>query len=126
MLARLGIRIATSLVGIFVGIVLSVAILGGFSAGAAAIVEATILFWIVHVAVMFLGLRVFVRNPSVSMAILVALAATILSLVIVNLIVSGVTISGAGAYIGAGIIIWICTAIADVAGARMIRARRRG
>lgn len=126
MLERLGIRIAASLVGILVGIVLSAAILGDFSASTGGIVAATIVFWIVHILVMFLGLRIFVRNPSVSMAILVALAATIVSLIIVNLIVSGVSISGLGAYVIAGIIIWICTAIADVVGTRMIRENRRG
>ena len=126
MLARWGIRIAASLIGIAVGIVLAVAILSGFSAGATAIVEATIVFWIVHIIVMFLGLRIFVRDPSVSMAILVALAATILSLIIVNILVSGVSVDGVGNYLVAGIIIWICTAIADVVGTRMIRDRRRG
>ena len=126
MLARWGIRIASSLIGIAVGIILAVAILSGFSAGATAIVEATIVFWIVHIIVMFLGLRIFVRDPSVSMAILVALAATILSLIIVNILVSGVSVDGVGNYLVAGIIIWICTAIADVVGTRMIRDRRRG
>jgi hypothetical protein len=124
-LARWGIRIASSLIGIAVGIVLAVAILGGFSASATAIVEATVVFWIVHIIVMFFALRVFVRDPSVSMAILLALAATILSLIIVNIIVSGVSVDGVGDYLVAGIIIWICTAIADVVGTRMIRDRRR-
>ena len=126
MLARWGIRLAASLIGIAVGIILAVALLSGFSASATAIVEATIVFWIVHIVVMFFALRVFVRNPSVSMAILLALAATILSLIIVNIIVSGVSVDGVGNYLVAGIIIWICTAIADVAGTRMIRDRRRG
>ena len=126
MFARLGIRIVASLVGIFVGIVLAVAIFGDFSASAGAIVAATVIFWIVHVIVTFLALRVFVRDPSVSMAILLALAATIVSLVIVNLIVSGVSVSGVGTYLGAAVVIWICTAIADVAGTRAIRERRRG
>ncbi len=126
MLARLGIRIASSLIGIAIGIVLAVAFLGGFSAGAAAIVEATIIFWIVHLIVMFFALRVFVRDPSVSLAVLLALAATIVSLIIVNLIVSDVSVSGIGTYVAAGVIIWIATAIADVIGTRMIRSRRRG
>jgi hypothetical protein len=65
MLARWGIRILSSLVGIAVGIVLAVAVLSGFSASATAVVEATILFWIVHIVVSFLALRIFVRNPSV-------------------------------------------------------------
>ena len=116
----------SSLIGIVVGIVLAVAILSGVSADATAIVEATIVFWIVHIIVMFFALRVFVRDPSVSLAMLLALASTIVSLIIVNIIVSGVSVDGVGNYLLAGIIIWICTAIADVIGGRMIRERRRG
>jgi hypothetical protein len=126
MLARWGIRIVSSLIGIAVGIVLAVALLGGFSASATAIVKATILFWVVHIVVSFFALRVFVRNPSVSMALLVALAATIVSLIIVNIVVSGVTVDGVGNYLVAGIIIWICTALADVIGTRKIRQQRFG
>ena len=125
MLARFGIRIVSALAGIAVGIVLAVAILDDFEAGAGAIVAATIVFWVVHIVVSFLALRVFVRDPSVSLALLLALASTIVSLIIVNLIVSDVSISGVGTYLVAGIIIWICTAIADVIGGRMIRERRR-
>jgi hypothetical protein len=125
-LARWGIRILSSLVGIAVGIVLAVAVLSGFSASATAVVEATILFWIVHIVVSFLALRIFVRNPSISAALLLALAATIVSLIIVNIVVSGVAVDGVTNYLAAGLIIWICTAIADVIGTRMIRARRFG
>ena len=75
--------------------------------------------------VSFFALRVFVRDPSVSLALLLALASTILSLIVVNIIVSGVSVDGVGDYLLAGIIIWICTAIADVIGGRMIRDRRR-
>jgi hypothetical protein len=125
-LARFGIRIVAALAGIVVGIVIAVAVLDDFSADATAIVEATILFWIVHVIVQFLALRIFVRDPSVSLALLLALASTIVSLVIVNIVVSGVSVHGVGTYLVAGIIIWICTAIADVIGGRVIRERRRG
>ena len=121
----MGIRIASALVGIAVGIVMSVALLGRFSTDVAAIVTATIIFWLVHIVVQFVALRIFVRDPSVSLAILLALASTIVSLVVVNLLVSGVSVRGAGTYLAAGVIIWICTAIADVAGTRKIRAHRR-
>jgi len=125
-LARFGIRIVAALAGILVGIVLAVALLSGVDADATAIVEATIVFWIVHIIVSFFALRVFVRDPSVSLALLLALASTIVSLIVVNIIVSGVSVDGVGNYLVAGIIIWICTAIADVIGGRMIRERRRG
>ena len=126
MLVRLGIRIVSALVGIFVGIVLAAAIFGGFSASATGVVEAVLIFWIVQIVVTFLALRIFVRDPSVSLAMLLALASTVVSLVIVSLIVSDLSVHGIGTFLGAGIVIWICTAIAEVIGQRMIRERRRG
>jgi hypothetical protein len=125
MLARFGIRIAASLIGITAGIVLSVALLSKFSAGTTAIVEATIVFWIVHLIVNFLAVRVLIRQPSVALAGLLALASTIVALIIVNIIVSGISIHGVSTYILATLIIWITTAVADMVGGRMIRARRR-
>jgi len=124
-LARFGIRIAAALAGILVGIVLAVALLSGVDAGATAIVEATIVFWVVHIVVSFFALRVFVRDPSVSLALLLALASTIISLIVVNLVISDFSVDGAANYLVAAIIIWICTAIADVIGGRIIRERRR-
>lgn len=125
MLARWGIRIVASLVGIAVGLILSVALLSDFSASTAGIVEATIVFWIVHIIVNFFALKVLIRQPSVAVAGLLALASTIVSLIIVNLIVSDISIGGATTYVLATLIIWITTAVFDVVGGRMIRERRR-
>ena len=85
---------------------------------------ATLLFWVVHIVVQFIALKMFLKEPSVSFALLLALASTIVALVIVNIVVSGVSVDGVANYLAAGVIIWICTAIADVAGTRKIRARR--
>ncbi len=125
MLARWGIRIASSLIGIAVGIVLSTAIFDGFSSSTTGLVEATIVFWIVFLIVNFLALRVLIRQPSVGLAGLLALASTIVSLIIVNLIVSDISIHGVSAYLGATVVIWISTVVADSIGRRMIRDRRR-
>jgi len=125
MLARWGIRIVASLVGIAAGIIISVALLDDFSASTAGIVEATIVFWVVHIIVNFFAVKVLIRQPSVAIAGLLALASTIVSLIIVNIIVSDVSISGATTYVLATLIIWITTAVADVIGGRMIRDRRR-
>jgi hypothetical protein len=125
MLARWGIRIASSLIGIAVGIVLSTAIFDGFSSTTTGLLEATIVFWIVFLIVNFVALRVLIRQPSVGLAGLLALASTIVSLIIVNLLVSDISIHGASAYLGATLVIWITTAIADTVGRRMIRDRRR-
>jgi hypothetical protein len=125
MLARWGIRVASSLIGIAVGIVLSTAIFDGFSSTTTGLVEATIVFWIVFLIVNFLALRVLIRQPSVGLAGLLALASTIVSLIIVNLIVSDISIHGVSAYLGATVVIWISTVVADSIGRRMIRDRRR-
>ncbi len=124
MLVRLGIRAASSLVGIAVGLLLSTALLDKFSLDATAVIEATLVFWIVHLAVGFVALRVLVREPSLALAGLLALASTIVSLIIVNAIVSGLYIKGIQTYVLATAIVWLTTAISDTMGRRMIRARR--
>lgn len=124
MFARFGIRLAFSLVGIAAGILLCGAVLTHFSVNATAIVETTLVFWFVHLATQFLALKVLVRQPSVALAGLLALASTIVALIIVNLIVSGLYISGAGTYLFATVIIWVTTSIADIAARQMIRERR--
>jgi hypothetical protein len=124
-LARWGIRLAASLVGIAVGILVSAALLDDFDVTTQGVVFATALFWIVHLILNFLALRVLIRQPSVSMAGVLALASTIIALFIVNLIVDDISIHGFATYVLATLIIWICTVIGDMIGTRMIRARRR-
>jgi hypothetical protein len=124
-LARWGIRLVTSLAGIAVGIVVSAILLDDFSIDAGALVVATVLFWIVHLAVQFLALRVLVRQPSVALAGLLALASTIVALIVVNIIVSGMSIHGISTYVLATLIIWLATIGGDVVGRSMIRARRQ-
>jgi putative membrane protein len=123
-LARWGTRLVASLVGIAVGILLADALLADFSASVGAIVAATIVFWVVHLLVDFLALRVLIRNPSIAVAGLLALASTIVSLVIVNIVVSGLKINGASTYVFATLIIWVTTAISVVVGGRRIREQR--
>ncbi len=123
-MVRIAIRFATSLVGILVGVLLCSAVLSRFSVSVAAVVEVTLLFWFVHLGVTFLALKVLVRQPSIALAGLLALASTIVSLAIVNVIISGLTIHGASTYVFATLIIWVTTAISDAVGRQMIRARR--
>jgi len=125
MLGRWVIRLAASLIGIAAGLILSVGLLSDFSGSTTAIVQATILFWIVHIIVNFFAIKVLIRQPSVAMAGLLALASTIIALIIVNIVISGISISGVATYVLATLIIWITTAVADVIGGRMIRDRRR-
>jgi len=123
-LTRWGIRLGSSLIGIAAGLLLSAAVLSGFSISATALVEATLIFWLVHFVVQVVALRTLIRQPSIALAGLLALAATIISLIIVTAIVSGLTVHGAHTYVFATLIIWLTTAISDTVGARKIRARR--
>lgn len=125
MLTRWGIRLASSLIGIAAGLLLSSAILSGFSISATALVESVLVFWLVHLVVQVVALRTLIRQPSVALAGLLALAATIISLAIVNVIISGLSIHGANTYVFSALIIWVTTATGDTIGAREIKARRR-
>ncbi len=113
------------LVGVAVGIVVASLVLSDMSLSAAALVETTVIFWLVHIVVQFLALRILVRQPSVALAGLLAVASTIVSLIIVALIVSGLRIHGLSTYLFATLIIWVATALADMVGTRMIRDRRQ-
>ena len=124
MLRRWGIRLGSSLVGIAVGLLLCSAVLENFSLSATALVESTLLFWVTHIVVQFLALRVLIRQPSVALAGLLALASTIIALIIVSVVVEGLRIHGAASYVGATVIIWLMTALADMWARRTIREQR--
>ena len=99
--------------------------LSEFSLNATAVIEAVIVFWLVHLLVSFVALRVLIREPSVALAGLLALASTVVALIISNAIVSGMTIHSLQTYVFATLIVWFTTAIADMVARRMIRERRR-
>ena len=107
------------------GILVSSAVLTRFSVTVAGVVEATLLFWVMHLVVSFAALHVVGREPSTSEAGLLALGSTIVALIIVSAIVSGLTIHGIATYVAAAVIIWLTTSISDVIGRRMIRHQRR-
>jgi hypothetical protein len=125
MLRRWGIRLAASLVGIAVGLLLCTAVLERFSLSATALVEATLLFWVVHIVISFLAVRVLIRQPSVALAGLLALASTVVALAIVAVVIEGLSIHGVGTFVGATVIIWACTAAADMIARRTVREDRR-
>jgi hypothetical protein len=120
----MGIRFLSSLIGIALGLLVAAAALEKFSLSASALIVATLIFWLVHMVVQLLALRVLVRQPSVALAGLLALGATIVSLFIVQAVVSGLTIRGPETYALATLIVWLATAIADTVGSRMVRASR--
>ena len=124
MLARWGIRLGTSLAAIALGFVVSAALLEGFSADLTEYLGATLLFWIVNLVVNFIAVRVLIRTPSVALAGMLALASTIVSLIIIDIVISGIRIRGVSTYLLATLIIWIATVVGDVVARRMLRARR--
>jgi hypothetical protein len=59
------------------------------------------------------------------MLLVVSLGATVVSLFIVALFVSGLSIHGAATYVEAAVIVWACTSVSLAAGRHRLRERRR-
>jgi len=75
--------------------------------------------------VQFLALKVLVRQPSIALAGLLALASTVIALFISVAVVPGLTVHGIPqTYFWATLIIWATTAAADVYARRTIRDER--
>ncbi|HEV8155372.1 MAG TPA: hypothetical protein VGP67_07545 [Gaiellales bacterium] len=117
-------RVFSSLIGIAVGLIVSAAVLSDFSVTLTAWVVATGVFWVVHIVADLLALKVFFRDPSFLMLLVVSLGATVVSLIVVELFVSGLSISGAVTYVVAALIIWACTSVSLAAGRHRLRERR--
>ena len=124
MLARWGIRLGSSLAGIAGGLVLASIVLSGMSLNLASLIEATLIFFGVNFVVQVIALRTLVRQPSVALAGLLAMAATVVALIIVNLIVNDMQLHGIGTYVGAALIVWLGMAAADIFAGRKLRERR--
>jgi hypothetical protein len=124
MLTRWGIRLGSSLAGIAAGLLVASVLLSGLSVSITALVEATLIFFGVHFVVQVIALRTLVRQPSVPLAGLLALASTVVALLIVNAIVNGMKIRGIETYIGAALIVWLGMAGADVLAGRKLRELR--
>jgi hypothetical protein len=124
MLARWGIRFGTSLAAIAIGMVVASTLLSKFSLDATGLLEASLLFWIIHIVVQIFALRVLVREPSIALAGLLAVASTVVSLILVNAVASGLYITGIQTYFWATLIMWVAISAGDIVGRRMIQARR--
>jgi hypothetical protein len=124
MLTRWGIRLGSSLAGIAGGLLLGSIILSGMSISFGALIAATVIFFGVNFVVQILALRTLVRQPSVAMAGLLAMAATVVSLILVSLIVDGLKIHGIGTYVGAALLVWVGMATADVLAGRKLTELR--
>ncbi len=121
---RLAIRLLAGLVGVAAGLLVCGVALEDLSLSATGLLEATLVFWVAHIVVQFLALKVLVRQPSIALAGLLALASTVIALFIAVGVVSGLTVHGAQTYVWATLIIWATTATADVFARRTIREER--
>lgn len=121
---RWAIRLASSLAGIAAGLVISDVALSRFHLTITALMSATIIFWLVHIATQFMALRILIRQPSIAMAGILAVLSTIVALIITTIVVPGLSVHGISAYVFATLIIWACTAVGDAIGHHMIRQRR--
>jgi hypothetical protein len=121
---RLGIRLLAGLVGVAAGLLVCGAALEDLSISAAGLLEATLVFWVAHIVVQFLALKVLVRQPSIALAGLLALASTVIALLIAVAVVPGLAVHGAQTYVWATLIIWATTATADVFARRTVRDER--
>lgn len=124
MLRRLAIQLLAGLVGVAVGLLVCDAALEDLSISAAGLLEATLVFWVAHIVVQFLALKVLVRQPSIALAGLLALASTIIALFIAVAVVPGLSVHGGQTYVWATLIIWATTAAADILARRAIRDKR--
>jgi hypothetical protein len=124
MFRRFAIRLLAGLVGVATGLLVCAIALENLSISAAGVLEATLVFWVAHIVVQFLALKVLVRQPSIALAGLLALASTIIALLIAVTVVPGLTVHGAQTYLWATLIIWATTATADVLARRTLRNAR--
>jgi hypothetical protein len=121
---RLAIQLLAGLVGVAAGLLVCDVALEDLSISAAGLLEATLVFWVAHIVVQFIALKVLVRQPSIALAGLLALASTIAALFIAVAVVPGLSVHGAQTYVWATLIIWATTAAADVFARRTIRDKR--
>ena len=124
MFRRLAIQLLAGLVGVAAGLLVSDVALEDLSISAAGLLEATLVFWVAHIVVQFIALKVLVRQPSIALAGLLALASTIIALFIAVAVVPGLSVHGAQTYVWATLIIWATTAAADVYARRTVRDKR--
>jgi len=123
-LKRIAIQLLAGLVGVAAGLLVCDVALERLSISAAGLLEATLVFWVAHIVVQFIALKVLIRQPSIALAGMLALASTIIALFIAVAVVSGLSVHGAQTYVWATLIIWATTAIADVFARKTIRDER--
>ena len=110
---RLLVRLVVSLAANAVGLIVAAAVLDGMHLDATAFIVALVIFT-VSMALMVPFLVNSMRRRGSSAAALggVALIATLISLIITDLVSNGLSISGVGTWIAATVIVWAASLLA--------------
>jgi uncharacterized membrane protein YvlD (DUF360 family) len=108
---RLLVRTLVAVAANAVGLIVASLVLDGFSINAASFVVAVVIFTIVF-AVLTPFLAVQLRRLGNGAIGATALIATLVSLVVTDLISDGFSISGVGTWIAAAVIVWLAALVA--------------
>ena len=108
---RLVVRTLIALAGNAIGLIVAAALLDGVDINAASFLVAVVIFTVVF-AIIQPFLAVQLRRAGSAALGGVALIATLVSLVITDLVSDGFSISGVGTWIAATVIVWIVSLLA--------------
>ena len=108
---RLIVRTAVAVAANAIGLIVAAAVLDGMDIDAASFIVAVVIFTIVF-AVLTPFLAVQLRRLGNGAIGATALIATLVSLVVTDLVSDGFSISGVGTWIGAAIIVWLAALVA--------------
>lgn len=108
---RLIVRTLVALAANAIGLIVASVVLDGFDINVASFVVAVVIFTVVF-AVLTPFLAVQLRRLGNGAIGATALIATLVSLIVTDLLSDGFTISGAGTWIGAAVIVWLAALVA--------------
>lgn len=109
---RLLIRTLIALVANAVGLIVAAAVLDGMELDGAAFVLAVIIFTVVYALMLPFTASQARRSGSAALGGGVALIATLVALIVTDLISDGLTIDGIGTWIAATVIVWLASLLA--------------
>ena len=108
---RLAIRLVIALVSNAVGLIVAAAVLDGMSLNATGFIVAVVVFTVVFALLQPFLVSVLRRSPGPVLGG-VALIATLVSLIITELLTDGLSIRGVGTWIAATVIVWLGSVLA--------------
>ena len=108
---RLAIRLVIALVSNAVGLIVAAAVLDGMSLNATGFIVAVVVFTAVFALLQPFLVSVLRRSPGPVLGG-VALIATLVSLIITELLTDGLSIRGVGTWIAATVIVWLGSVLA--------------